>query len=289
MTARLFLATRGQTRLGHPRRPEGERPIRPSGTCGAPVPRQHSRSCPRLCQAQGCVTVDASTPRAGRATRSDVDTALGSNCLVRASPGTAPTLRSAVEVDRPLRHPHPQRSPPGRERPARRSRAGCARWREKDGGSVGVRADSPVRVLDFLAAEGAEGIVRGAVGIGEGESDDDSSKHRPIAPRLIDADHRKFSAYVLDPDNAQGKHRVFVDRLGFRSRDEEDAHALAAIYVEQARAKTAAGEYVAGREDEHGRRLIVAIDLKGVRLRSVWILRPNGLLSLATPFSGFVD
>lgn len=109
-----------------------------------------------------------------------------------------------------------------------------------------------------------------------------------LSPRFIIADPRKFSHYVLDPANADGKDQIFVNKLGYRSRNQEDARTLSTIYVEQAKSKIEAGSYGVGRQDKHGQRYLIPIELGDLRLRSVWILRADGVLALVTPFSGFV-
>ena len=118
-------------------------------------------------------------------------------------------------------------------------------------------------------------------GVGDGQP------KPPLVPRLIEANPTKFSGYVLDPAKAAGKDVIFVGRLGYREGDPEDARTLVATYVAQARTALAEGDYVAGGEDVHGRRYLVPIELGAYRLRSAWVLRPNGVFSLVTPFSGF--
>ena len=122
---------------------------------------------------------------------------------------------------------------------------------------------------------------------GGGENADDTA-NPPVFPRLIAASPAKFRDYVLVPGHPSGKDVIFLGRLGFRPRNEEDARALAETYIAQARAKLAMGEYRLGEEDEFGRRYVVEIELRGTLLQSAWICRPDGTFDLATPFSGFV-
>ncbi len=105
---------------------------------------------------------------------------------------------------------------------------------------------------------------------------DDGHCNPPLVPRSITVDPRKFSHYVLDPDSAEGKDRIFLSRLGYRPRNAEDARTLAGIYVEQVRVSISRGDYVVSRVDGHGHRYVVPINLAGIELRSVWILRPDG-------------
>lgn len=115
----------------------------------------------------------------------------------------------------------------------------------------------------------------------------DREPDRDEVPHVIVADPRKFSEYVLQPANADGKDHVFIKMLGYRSGSEEDARVLATAYVAQARECLMHGAYTLGSEDKWGRRLTIEIELKGLILRSGWLLRPDGTLWLATPFAGF--
>lgn len=109
----------------------------------------------------------------------------------------------------------------------------------------------------------------------------------PTALGAVEGDPRKFSAYVLVPGHPTGNDRIFLGRLGYRPYSEEDAQRLLATYIEQARERFARREYTLGKRDEHGRRYTIEIELKGTRILSGWILRPDGTLWLATPFAGF--
>ncbi len=130
--------------------------------------------------------------------------------------------------------------------------------------------------------------ARVALGEQDAALKDDRGCNPPLAPHSIIVDPRKFSHYVLDPDNAEGKDRIFLDWLGYRPRSVEDARTLAGIYPEQARISMGRGTYDTSRQDEHGRRYVIPINLSDIQIRSVWILRPDSVLSLVTPFSGFV-
>ena len=121
------------------------------------------------------------------------------------------------------------------------------------------------------------------------DSAGEGGRQSPLVLPLLTADPRKFSEYVLDPGKAEGKDAIFIGVLGYRPRSDDDAKALAAIYIDQARARLAAGDYQVGRSDVHGQRYVVPIELGGRRLRSIWILRTTGVFALVTPFSGFLD
>jgi len=92
---------------------------------------------------------------------------------------------------------------------------------------------------------------------------------------------------VLEPDNADGKDYVFINLLGYRPRSTDDANRLAALYVAQAKERIAEGAYRLGGKDKFGQRVTIDIDIGGLSLRSGWILRPDDILALATPFAGF--
>lgn len=109
----------------------------------------------------------------------------------------------------------------------------------------------------------------------------------PVSPSAVVADPRKFPVYVLVPGHPNGKSHFFLQTLGFRPMNQEDAEALAALYVEQAILSLSDRRYQVGSSNEHGRRCTIPIPIRGRVLRSGWILRPDGTLSLTTPFSGF--
>ncbi len=92
---------------------------------------------------------------------------------------------------------------------------------------------------------------------------------------------------MLAPGNADGKDRVFIDLLGYRPQNAEDAEALAETYVAQAQARLAKGAYRLGHESAFGRRYTIEIALRGTTLLSGWLLRPDGTFSLPIPFVGF--
>lgn len=123
------------------------------------------------------------------------------------------------------------------------------------------------------------------------EQDDDPSTSGPSSPSIdptdITADPRKFSEYVLVPGHRLGTDAVFVGLLGYRPLSDEDAAGLAATYIMQARARVAEGAYAVGHRDGHGQWVTIEIVLRGARVRSGWVVRTDGTLTLATPFTGF--
>ena len=108
-----------------------------------------------------------------------------------------------------------------------------------------------------------------------------------VAPRVVEVSVRKFADYVLVPGQQSGKDRIFVGRLGFRPRNLDDARFLVDLYLARARQAMAAGDYTPGESDEYGDRCIIIVSVRGVAVRSVWLLGPNGVFELVTPFSGF--
>jgi hypothetical protein len=122
--------------------------------------------------------------------------------------------------------------------------------------------------------------------LGDG-SGDQRGTGPAFAPRAFEANVRKFSGYVLVPGHESGKDRIFLDRLGFRPRNAEDARLLASIYLDQARSAIARGNVELGETNQYGVRCTIVVRLRGVAIRSGWLLRPNGMLELVTPFSGF--
>jgi hypothetical protein len=120
------------------------------------------------------------------------------------------------------------------------------------------------------------------------EGDDrDGPPQPPLTPRLVTVAPQKFSEYVLDPENADGKDYIFINLLGYRQRNLDDAAELAALYAAQAHEQMAEGAYRLGKRDKFGQRLTMEIDVGEFVLLPGWILRPDNVLALATPFVGF--
>jgi hypothetical protein len=75
------------------------------------------------------------------------------------------------------------------------------------------------------------------------------------------------------------------------------AQQLVKIYEEQAALKYQQGAYTLGKLDQYGQRINITIDLPGIgdaagkssRIISGWMQRPDGSITLNTPFSGFID
>jgi hypothetical protein len=119
---------------------------------------------------------------------------------------------------------------------------------------------------------------------GENLEPENTSQWRNIQ---ITGDFRKFSKYVLVPNHKSGKDKIFLELLGYRPNNIEDAQALLEIYITQAQARFAAQDYTVGESDRHGQRFTIVVEIRGRRLRTGWILNNQGILKLATPFSGF--
>ncbi|RUT04961.1 hypothetical protein DSM106972_037820 [Dulcicalothrix desertica PCC 7102] len=107
--------------------------------------------------------------------------------------------------------------------------------------------------------------------------------------RFVTGDYRKFSNYVLVPNHKSGKDKIFLNFLGFRPNSDEDAQELLSTYVSQAQAKFIQSDYIVGEKDQYGQRFTIIIEIRGKRLYTGWILSTDGILKLATPFSGFAD
>jgi hypothetical protein len=107
-------------------------------------------------------------------------------------------------------------------------------------------------------------------------------------PAVVIVDPRKFTDYVLSPDALGGKDGVFLDRLGFRPNNLDDADFLVQTYTSQAVAAIRSGAYRLHRRDAHGQRITIVVVVRNVPLRSGWMVEAGGVVRLLTPFSGFV-
>ncbi len=101
----------------------------------------------------------------------------------------------------------------------------------------------------------------------------------------------KFSQYIFKEGATHGKDVVFKG-LGYGA---EDSAQLAKLWEQQAAAKYAKGEYTLGKLDQYGQRINITIDVPGVgaaagkssSMTSGWMVKPDGTITLNTPFSGF--
>jgi hypothetical protein len=108
----------------------------------------------------------------------------------------------------------------------------------------------------------------------------------------VTIDSRKFSEYIFKEGATHGKDKVFRS-LGY---GREHSEMLVEQYRKQASERYASGAYQLGKKDQYGQRIDIEIVLEGIgpaagkssSLRSGWMIRPDGSLSLNTPFSGFV-
>lgn len=72
----------------------------------------------------------------------------------------------------------------------------------------------------------------------------------------------------------------------------KDSQTLNKMYKEQAALKYAKGEYTLGKADSFGERMNIELNLPGIGdvagklsyLKSGWMIKPDGSLSLITPF-----
>jgi hypothetical protein len=105
------------------------------------------------------------------------------------------------------------------------------------------------------------------------------------------APSEKFSNYIFKDGATHGKDAIFRG-LGYSA---EDSAQLAKLWEEQAAAKYAQGQYTLGKLDQYGQRINITIDVPGVgtaagktsSVTSGWMIRPDGSITLNTPFSGF--
>ncbi|GIF47654.1 hypothetical protein DFJ67_6547 [Asanoa ferruginea] len=102
---------------------------------------------------------------------------------------------------------------------------------------------------------------------------------------------RKFSDYIFKPGATHGKDKVFRS-YGY---DREHSEQLATEFTRQGNARYAAGEFTLGRADQHGQRITIPVDLVGrgdaagrsTTVKTGWMIRPDGSITLNTPFTGF--
>ena len=99
----------------------------------------------------------------------------------------------------------------------------------------------------------------------------------------------KFSGYVFDPENSDGKTELFVN-WGYSI---EDSEFLKSEFEEQARKKYLSGNYTLNLLDKYGQRITISITLKNsdnndIIFKTGWMVHPLGLITCSTPFSGVI-
>jgi hypothetical protein len=107
----------------------------------------------------------------------------------------------------------------------------------------------------------------------------------------VTIDSRKFSDDIFKEGATHGKDKVFRS-LGYGREHSE----MLVEHRKQASERYASGVYELGKKDQYGQRIDIEIVLEGIgpaagkssSLRSGWMIRPDGSVSLNTPFSGFM-
>ena len=104
---------------------------------------------------------------------------------------------------------------------------------------------------------------------------------------VVDVDTRKFTDYALDPNNSNGKNKIF-ESYGY---DKSNASELADLYQSQASSKYKVGDYAVGKADQYGQRITIDITIgRGTNttiVKSGWMINPDKSIRLITPFAGF--
>lgn len=106
-------------------------------------------------------------------------------------------------------------------------------------------------------------------------------------------DLSKFDKYIFSPifDVNTGKKALF-ESWGY---DIMDSQYLKEEYCKQAQKKYADGDFTLGKIDEYGQRITIVIVLprKNIRkkayLKSGWMIYPDGVIQLATPYCGEIE
>jgi len=126
---------------------------------------------------------------------------------------------------------------------------------------------------------------------GSGNNNEGTGNISDVTEITATADTRKFSEYIFKDGAAPGKDVVF-ENLGYTAGDSQ---MLANLYTNQAAAKYASGNYTLGKLDSFRQRINIEIELGGIGsatgrtsfIQSGWMIRPDGTITLNTPFSGF--
>lgn len=103
-------------------------------------------------------------------------------------------------------------------------------------------------------------------------------------------DVRKFTEYVFDEERNNGKKKIF-ESLGYTI---EDSEYLQTLYQRLGVEKYCAGEYAFKGTGQYYPRIEIVIELPTKnggkqKIKTGWVLLPQGEIRLSTPFTGFVN
>ncbi len=101
-----------------------------------------------------------------------------------------------------------------------------------------------------------------------------------------------YISYIFKEGATHGKDAIYRG-LGYTA---EHSAQLAKTYQSQAAKLFSQGRYTAGEMTQYGQRISIGINLRGVgaasgksaHIKSGWMIRKDGSISLSTPFSGFM-
>lgn len=112
-------------------------------------------------------------------------------------------------------------------------------------------------------------------------------KPKPYTTAVANCDVRKFTEYIFNEKNNEGK-RVVFNRLGYQK---SDSYYLQNLYISQAIEKYCNGEYTYKGVGYYPR-IEIVIELKkekypAQKIKTGWVVLPGGEIKNATPFSGY--
>jgi hypothetical protein len=101
----------------------------------------------------------------------------------------------------------------------------------------------------------------------------------------------KFSQYVFKAGDPSGKGAIFRS-LGYSAKDSKH---LSQLYSKQASRNIANGRFTRGDVTQYGQRITMNVNVAGrgasagknYQVKTGWLIRNNGSVTLSTPFSGF--
>ena len=99
-------------------------------------------------------------------------------------------------------------------------------------------------------------------------------------------DIRKFTGYIFaEKYKNNGKFKIFYEDLGYTIND---SYFLQQEFCRQASMLYLNGKYTLHNLDDRGQRITIIISLKDKRIKTGWMVCPDGRTQNATPFSGEV-
>lgn len=94
----------------------------------------------------------------------------------------------------------------------------------------------------------------------------------------------KLDKYVYSEKYFDNGKRHIFESIGF---DKDSLYSLKTLFEKQAKENYLGGRYVLKKLDKYGQRITITVEIKGRKIKSGWMLCPEGKIRNITPFGGW--